>query len=79
MALDLAASLGNPVQYWKTELALGQLLGDTGRPEEAREAFQRAYARMQRVRESLRNERLREAFEKSGDLRLVQGLIGGDL
>jgi transcriptional regulator with AAA-type ATPase domain/tetratricopeptide (TPR) repeat protein len=76
MALDLAASLGNPVQYWKTELALGRLLGDTGRPDEAREAFRRAYARMQRVRESLRNERLREAFGKSGDLLLVQNLIG---
>jgi hypothetical protein len=32
---------------------------------------------MQRVRESLRHERLRDAFEKSGELRLVQGLIAG--
>jgi len=79
MALDLATSVGNPVQYWKTELALGQLLCDTGRPDEAREAFQRAHARIQRVREGLRHERLREAFEKSGDLRLVQGLIAGTL
>ena len=76
-ALELAASLGNPVQYWRTELALGQLLSDAGRPDEAREAFQRAYLRMQRVRESLRHERLRDAFEKSGELRLVHGLIAG--
>ena len=76
-ALELAASIGNPVQYWKTELAFGQLLTDAGRPDEAREAFQRAYLRMQQVRESLRHERLRTAFEKSGELRLVDGLIAG--
>ena len=76
-ALDLASSLGNPVQYWRTELALGQLLSDAGRPDEAREAFQRAALRMQQVRESLRHERLRDAFEKSGDLRLVHGLLAG--
>jgi tetratricopeptide (TPR) repeat protein len=76
-ALDLAASIGNPVQYWKTELALGQLLSDAGRHDEAHKAFQRAYLRMQAVRESLRHERLQQAFEKSGELRLVHGLIAG--
>jgi transcriptional regulator with AAA-type ATPase domain/tetratricopeptide (TPR) repeat protein len=74
-ALALAASVGNPVQYWRTELALGQLLSDAGRPDEAREAFQRAYLRMQSVRETLCHERLRAAFEKSGELRLVRALI----
>ena len=78
-ALELAMSMANPVQYRKTELALGQLLADTGRPDEAREAFQRAYVRMQRVRESLRHERLREAFEKSREFNLVLGLIAGAL
>ena len=76
-ALELAASVGNPVQYWRTELALGQLLSDAGRSDEARGAFQRAYLRMQRVQETLRNERLRAAFEKSGELRFVHGLIAG--
>jgi transcriptional regulator with AAA-type ATPase domain/tetratricopeptide (TPR) repeat protein len=76
-ALELAASVGNPVQYWRTELALGQLLSDAGRPDEAREAFQRAYFRMQQVRETLRHERLRAAFERSSELRLVHGLIAG--
>src|SRR6185436_3855504 len=51
-ALDLATSIGNPVQYWKTELALGQLLIDAGRPDQARAAFHRAHLRMQQVRES---------------------------
>jgi transcriptional regulator with AAA-type ATPase domain/tetratricopeptide (TPR) repeat protein len=77
-ALELAAAVGNPVQYWRTELALGLLLTDAGRPDEAHQAFQRASIRMQRVRESLRHERLRDAFEKSGELRLVHGLIAGD-
>ena len=76
-ALELAVSLGNPVQYWRTEVALGQLLSDLGRPDEAREAFHRAHLRMQRVRESLRHGRLRDAFEKSGELRFLQGLIAG--
>jgi transcriptional regulator with AAA-type ATPase domain/tetratricopeptide (TPR) repeat protein len=73
-ALQLAVSIGNPVQYWRTELALGQLLSDAGRPDESREAFQRAYLRMQQVRESLRHQQLRDAFEKSGELRLAQSL-----
>jgi transcriptional regulator with AAA-type ATPase domain/tetratricopeptide (TPR) repeat protein len=73
-ALELAASVGNPVQYWRTELALGQLLSDAGRPDEARGAFQRAYLRLQQVRETLRHQQLRDAFEKSGELRLAQSL-----
>jgi tetratricopeptide (TPR) repeat protein len=73
-ALALAASLGNPVQYWRTEVALGQLLSDVGRPDESRDAYRRAYARMQQVRESLRDERLRAAFEKSGDFRFLRAL-----
>jgi hypothetical protein len=30
---DLAASLGNPVQLWKTELAFGHFLRDAGRTD----------------------------------------------
>ena len=71
---DLAASLGNPVQLWKTELALGRCLQDAGRVDDARQAFQRAFTVMQRVRERLRDERLRQAFEKNPDLALVRSL-----
>jgi tetratricopeptide (TPR) repeat protein len=74
-ALELAASVGNPVQYWRTEVALGQLLRDVGRADDSQEAFHRAHRRMQRVREGLRDERLRDAFEKSGDLRFLRGVI----
>jgi hypothetical protein len=69
---DLAVSLGNPVQQWKTEIALGHLLQDTGRTPESQHAFQRAFGVMQQVRQTLREERLRVAFEKNSDLRLVQ-------
>src|SRR5262249_56366490 len=31
-ALDLAVALGNPVQYWQTDIALGPLLNDVCRP-----------------------------------------------
>jgi tetratricopeptide (TPR) repeat protein len=74
-SLDLAVSLGNPVQHWKTEIALGQLLQDAGRTHEGQHAFQRAFGVMQRVRQTLREERLQVAFEKNPDLRLVQDLL----
>jgi transcriptional regulator with PAS, ATPase and Fis domain/tetratricopeptide (TPR) repeat protein len=74
-SLDLAVSLGNPVQHWKTEMALGHLLQDAARTREARQAFQRAFGVMQRVRQTLRDERLRAAFEKNPDLHLVQALL----
>jgi len=43
--------------------------------DNARQAFQRAFAVMQRVRERLRDERLRQAFEKNPDLAIVQSLM----
>jgi tetratricopeptide (TPR) repeat protein len=71
-ALDLAIALGNPVQYWQTEIALGQLLDDVGRSQEARQAFHRAHVRLQEVGANLRDERLRAAFAKSAELQFVQ-------
>ncbi len=76
-SLDLAISLGNPVQQWKAEIALGHLLQDAGRTREAQHAFQCAFGVMQQVRQALGVERLRVAFEKNPDLRLVQDRIGG--
>ena len=74
-ALTIATSIGNPVQCWTTELALGQLLADAGRPDRARDAFQGAYLRMQRVGERLRHDQLRNAFEKSEEVRRVRDLV----
>jgi hypothetical protein len=74
-ARDLAVSLGNPVQHWKAELALGHFLRAVGRTEEGQQAFDRALDVMRRVRDGLRHDRLREAFEKNPDLRLIQDLV----
>ena len=74
-ALDLASALGNPVQLWKTELAIGRLMAEAGRSDAAGAAYQRAAAVMQQVRDGLRHEALRAAFEKNPDHRLVAGLI----
>jgi transcriptional regulator with AAA-type ATPase domain/tetratricopeptide (TPR) repeat protein len=72
---DLAASLGNPAQLWKTELALGRCLQDAGRMDDARQAFQRAFTVMHAVGERLRDDRLRQAFEKNPDLLIVHNLM----
>jgi tetratricopeptide (TPR) repeat protein len=72
---ELAMSLANPVQQWKSELALGQFLHDAGRLDESRAAFARALEVMQRVREGLREERLRAALDKNLDLRVIQSLV----
>jgi tetratricopeptide (TPR) repeat protein len=74
-SLELAVALANPVQLWKSELALGRFLREAGRPNEAQPAFVRALASMQHVREGLREERLRDALDKNPDLRLLQSLV----
>jgi len=74
-ARDLAVTVGNPVQHWKTEIALGHFLLEVRRPDEARLAFERALAALNRVRERLRDDRLRNAFDKNGDLLMVQALV----
>jgi tetratricopeptide (TPR) repeat protein len=74
---ELATSLGNPVQQWKTELALGHFLRDTNRPDDARHAYARALAAMDHVREGLRHERLKDAFAKNSDYRQLQSLVAG--
>ena len=74
-SLDFATSIGNPVQHWKAEIALGQFLHDAKRLDEAQQAFGRALALMQRVREGLRDDRLRDAFDRNPDRPLVQSFV----
>ena len=74
-SLDFATSIGNPVQQWKSEIALGRFLSDVKRPDEAHHAFGRAFALMQRVREGVRGERLKEAIDRNPDLRLLEDLV----
>ena len=72
---DVAAALGNPVQHWKSELALGTFLQETGRDAEAQLAFGAAAAVMRRVRLALREERLRQVFERHPDVLALQRLL----
>ena len=72
---DHALALGNPVQQWRAELALGHFYRDAARAGDAQQAFQRAVDVMHRVRQSLREDVLRTAFDKNPDVRLVQDLI----
>ena len=74
-ARELAVALGNPVQHWKSELAFGRFLQQSGRVDEAQQAFQRCLHVLQQVRSRLREERLRDAFDKNPELRVVQALI----
>jgi transcriptional regulator with AAA-type ATPase domain/tetratricopeptide (TPR) repeat protein len=74
---ELAVSLNNPVQHWKSELSWGRFLHDAGRLDEARHAFERAFAVMQDARSTLREPSLRDAFEKNPDVRTVRSLIEG--
>ncbi|HEU4689948.1 MAG TPA: sigma 54-interacting transcriptional regulator [Vicinamibacterales bacterium] len=74
-ARELAISLANPVQQWKSEIALGQYLQDAGRRDDAQHSFARALALIQRVRAGLREERLRAALDKNPDLKLIQSLV----
>jgi transcriptional regulator with AAA-type ATPase domain/tetratricopeptide (TPR) repeat protein len=73
----VAAALGNPVQHWKAELALGAFLQDTGRAAEAQLTFGRAVAAMDAVRKTLRTERLQQAFDRNPDVLLLHDLLAG--
>jgi hypothetical protein len=70
-ARELAASLGNPVQHWKTELAFARFLQDAGRLDEAHQAIERARLVLEHVRGTLRQPLLRDALAKNLDLDMV--------
>jgi tetratricopeptide (TPR) repeat protein len=72
---ELAVSLNNPVQHWKSELSWGRFLQDAGRVDESRRAFQRAFAVMQDARGTLRDQSLRDAFEKNLDVRTLGSML----
>jgi hypothetical protein len=67
--LTIAESLRNPVQHWKTLLALHDLLRRQQRDDAARDACQAALRIMTDVGGKLKNERLKQAFERNTDVR----------
>jgi transcriptional regulator with AAA-type ATPase domain/tetratricopeptide (TPR) repeat protein len=70
-AREIAHSLGNPVQRWKTDLALADLLESRGRAIEARQLRTATGRIIDDVRDRLRDERLRKAckLQPSPELR----------
>jgi tetratricopeptide (TPR) repeat protein len=74
-AVELAHALGNPVQAWKADLALGCFLQQAGRPGEAGPVLERALAVMQRVGGALGRDELRAAFEKNPERKRLQDLV----
>ena len=68
-ATGLAHALGNPVQAWKTEFALADLLDSAGREAEARHARAAAQRLVNEVQQRLRHEQLRRAFKVLPGLR----------
>jgi len=74
-ALTIAESLRNPVQHWKTLLALHDLLRRQQRDDAARDACQAALRIMTDVGGTLRNERLKQAFERNTDVRRATAFL----
>ena len=67
-ALEVAQSIDNPTQLWKTHVALGRLGAERQRPDLVRHAWQAARSAIDRLRENLRHPRLRATFASSSTI-----------
>jgi tetratricopeptide (TPR) repeat protein len=74
-ALAIAESLRNPVQHWKTLLALHDLVLRQQRVDQARDACQTAVSVMNRVAGALKADRLQQAFAGNTDVRRASELL----
>ena len=68
-ALDVAQSIGNPTQLWKTHMALARVAAGRYRSDRARQEWQEAREVIDRVRDSLRHPGLRASFASSPVIR----------
>ena len=73
-ALDLARTIGNPPQLWKTHEAFGRLFRESGRNELASKAFDAARHVIDKVESSLQSEDLRASFHGAGFVRKLREL-----
>jgi len=73
-ALEIARSLGNPTQLWRTYDALTRLHDARRDPDAARHAARAAREVLEGVRGRLRDERLRAAFDASTAIQRVYRL-----
>jgi tetratricopeptide (TPR) repeat protein len=68
-AISLAAQIGNPTQLWKTRQALGSVLLEQGKSDEARGEFQAALKVVHGIAEGLTDVALKEGYLGSGPIR----------
>jgi DNA-binding NtrC family response regulator/tetratricopeptide (TPR) repeat protein len=73
-ALQIARSIGNPPQLWKTHLALGRLYEESGRRELASTAYKDARRVVDDVQASLQQEDLRASFERAAFVQKIRSL-----
>jgi tetratricopeptide (TPR) repeat protein len=73
-ALQIARSIGNPPQLWKTHLALGRVYEESGRRELASNAYAHARRVVDEVQASLRQEDLRASFERATFVQQIRSL-----
>jgi tetratricopeptide (TPR) repeat protein len=70
-ALQLAQTVGNPTQLWKTHLAIGRLHTEVKRPEQVRQAYSAACEVIDRVKAHLQNPELRASLDHSSLIQQV--------
>ena len=72
--LGIAQAIGNPTQLWKTHVALGQLYGETKKPEQAEQAYNAARGVIERVKGNLQNPELRNTLENAPMIQKINDL-----
>ena len=73
-ALQIARSIGNPTQLWKTHVSFARLYEASGRREHAFKAYFSARAVVDKVHASLRKEDLRATFERAAFVQMIRSV-----
>jgi tetratricopeptide (TPR) repeat protein len=76
-ALEIAQAIQNPTQLWKTQVAWGRLLAETGRRMEAHAAYVDAAIVIEEIRSGLRTPALREGFTRASFVHTIEKLAAG--
>ncbi|MGH7263853.1 MAG: hypothetical protein ACREMB_03225 [Candidatus Rokuibacteriota bacterium] len=73
-ALAVAEFIGNPIQLWKTHVAVGELHSERKTPDAARQAYGAARNVIERIKSRLHNPGLRASLESAPLIRRVYEL-----
>jgi class 3 adenylate cyclase/tetratricopeptide (TPR) repeat protein len=74
-SLAVAEFIGSPTQLWKTYVARGRLLDETGKQSEAHASYVAARDVIERMRGGLQTPALRTAFARASFVRVVEELV----